>query len=100
MMPVMFTLMFSYFPSGLNLYYFMFNLLSIGQQIYINKFSANRPTLESLKRAPKKAGWLQKKMAEAQQIAESKGKTHTSHTNNGNNYNKNTKNQNKKPGKK
>ncbi|MDT3739250.1 MAG: membrane protein insertase YidC [Candidatus Kapabacteria bacterium] len=100
MMPVMFTLMFSYFPSGLNLYYFMFNLLSIGQQIYINKFSANRPTLESLKRAPKKAGWLQKKMAEAQQIAESKGKTHTSNTNNGNNYNKNTKNQNKKPGKK
>ncbi|MFZ6032395.1 MAG: membrane protein insertase YidC [Melioribacter sp.] len=35
-MPVMFTLMFMGFPSGLNLYYFMFNLLSIVQQYYIN----------------------------------------------------------------
>lgn len=36
-MPIMFTLMFMGFPSGLNLYYFMFNLLSIAQQYYINK---------------------------------------------------------------
>ncbi|MBM4171461.1 MAG: membrane protein insertase YidC [Ignavibacteria bacterium] len=35
-MPVMFTLMFMTFPSGLNLYYMMFNLLSIGQQYYVN----------------------------------------------------------------
>ncbi len=73
-MPVMFTLMFSYFPSGLNLYYFMFNLLSIGQQIYINKYSKNRPTLEDLKKQPKKQSWLQRKMQEAQQIAEAQGK--------------------------
>jgi YidC/Oxa1 family membrane protein insertase len=33
MMPVMFLFMFSYFPSGLNLYYFIFNLLAIGQQV-------------------------------------------------------------------
>lgn len=71
MMPIMFTLMFSYFPSGLNLYYFMFNLLSVGQQIYINKYSKNRPTLETLKKQPKKEGWLQKKMKEAQEIASS-----------------------------
>jgi YidC/Oxa1 family membrane protein insertase len=33
MMPVMFLFMFSYFPSGLNLYYFIFTLLGIGQQV-------------------------------------------------------------------
>jgi YidC/Oxa1 family membrane protein insertase len=35
-MPIMFTFLFMGFSSGLNLYYFMFNLLSIGQQYYIN----------------------------------------------------------------
>lgn len=103
MMPVMFTLMFSYFPSGLNLYYFMFNLLSIGQQVYINKYSSNRPTLESLRQSPKKEGWIQKKMREAQQMAEAQGKTIPGKTNTGANYDKNIKSnkpQNKKPGKK
>jgi YidC/Oxa1 family membrane protein insertase len=52
MMPVMFTLIFSSLPSGLNLYYFVFNILSIGQQIYINNYSR-----------------LQKKMREAQEVA-------------------------------
>ncbi len=75
MMPVMFTLMFSNLPSGLNLYYFMFNILSIGQQIYINKFSKKRLTLEDLKRMPKKEGWLQKKMREAQEVAQSQGRS-------------------------
>ncbi len=75
MMPVMFTLMFSNFPAGLNLYYLVFNLLSIGQQVYINKYSKNRPTLDELKRMPKKESWLQKKMAEAQKLAESQGRT-------------------------
>lgn len=42
-MPVMFTLLFNSFPSGLNLYYFMFNLFSIAQQQYMNKFT---PALE------------------------------------------------------
>jgi YidC/Oxa1 family membrane protein insertase len=74
-MPVMFTFLFSYFPSGLNLYYFMFNLLSIGQQLYMNKFAKNRPTLDDLRKAPKKESWLQKKMREAQEVAESQGKT-------------------------
>ncbi len=100
MMPVMFTLMFSYFPSGLNLYYFMFNLLSIGQQLYINKFSSNRPTLEKLRQSPKKEGWVQKKMREAQQMAESQGKTLPNKYNTNTNNTKSTKPQSKKPGKK
>lgn len=77
MMPVMFVLLFSSFPSGLNLYYFMFNLIGIGQQVYINKFSKSRVTsLSDLKRDPnKKQSWLQRKMEEAQAIAEAQGKS-------------------------
>lgn len=37
MMPILMTLLFNSFPSGLNLYYFVFNLLSIGQQMWINR---------------------------------------------------------------
>ncbi len=70
MMPVMMTLMFSNLPAGLNLYYFMFNLLSIGQQVYMNKFSKKRVTLEDLKKTPKKEGWFAKKMKEAQELQE------------------------------
>lgn len=43
MMPIMMTLLFNGFPSGLNLYYFVFNLLSIGQQIMINKQADKEP---------------------------------------------------------
>ncbi len=75
MMPILFTLMFSYFPSGLNLYYFVFNLLGILQQLYINNYSKNKLTLEDLKRMPKKESWFSKKMREAQEIAQSQGKT-------------------------
>ncbi len=70
MMPVMMTIMFSNLPAGLNLYYFMFNLLSIGQQVWMNKYSKNRVTLEDLKKSPKKEGWFAKKMKEAQQLQE------------------------------
>lgn len=38
-MPVVFTFMFLTFPTGLVLYWLFNNLLSIGQQIYINKYS-------------------------------------------------------------
>ena len=75
MMPIMFTFMFSGFPAGLNLYYFMFNLMSIIQQYYINNLSRTKLTLADLKRMPKKEGWLQKKMKEAQEIAASQGKS-------------------------
>lgn len=37
MMPVMMTLVFNSFPSGLNLYYAVFNVLSIGQQLWTNR---------------------------------------------------------------
>ena len=40
-MPVMFTLMFMNFSSGLNLYYLMFNLFSIAQQEIYNKRKGN-----------------------------------------------------------
>jgi YidC/Oxa1 family membrane protein insertase len=43
LMPILMTLMFTGFPSGLNLYYFVFNLLSIGQQAWINKQHKNEP---------------------------------------------------------
>jgi YidC/Oxa1 family membrane protein insertase len=43
MMPIMMTLLFNSFPSGLNLYYFVFNLLSIGQQMIINKQHDGEP---------------------------------------------------------
>lgn len=74
-MPIMFTFLFSNFPSGLNLYYFMFNLLSIGHQIYLNKYSRKKLTLEDLKKMPKKEGWLQKKLREAQEMGESQGRS-------------------------
>ncbi len=66
LMPFMFTFMFSSFPAGLNLYYLMFNLLGILQQLYITKVSSKNMTLADLKKMPKKESWLQKKMAEAQ----------------------------------
>lgn len=75
LMPILFTIMFSHFPAGLNLYYFIFNLIGIAMQVYINKFSKNKVTLEDLKRMPKKEGWLQKKMREAQEMAESQGRS-------------------------
>jgi YidC/Oxa1 family membrane protein insertase len=43
LMPVMMTLLFNSFPSGLNLYYFMFNVLSIGQQAWMNKQHKDEP---------------------------------------------------------
>ncbi|MBK9249292.1 MAG: membrane protein insertase YidC [Ignavibacteria bacterium] len=75
MMPVMFTLMFSSFPAGLNLYYFTFNLLGIIQQIYVSKFSKNKLTLADLRGVPRKEGWLQKKMREAQELSASQGRS-------------------------
>ena len=43
MMPVMLTLVFNSLPSGLNLYYAVFNILSIAQQVLINKQHDNEP---------------------------------------------------------
>lgn len=43
MMPILMTLMFNSLPSGLNLYYFVFNLLAIGQQVWLNKAGGEEP---------------------------------------------------------
>lgn len=42
-MPIMLTLVFNSLPSGLNLYYAVFNILSIAQQYLINKQHDNEP---------------------------------------------------------
>ncbi len=59
-MPVMFTLLFNNFPSGLNLYYLVFNVLSIGQQLWMNKVHANEPLR---KVEPKKQTGLMSRIA-------------------------------------
>jgi len=60
MMPIMFTVMFNNLPSGLNLYYLIFNLLSIAQQYYVNKKHGDEP----LQKVPQKKGagngWMEK----------------------------------------
>jgi YidC/Oxa1 family membrane protein insertase len=57
MMPIMMTLLFSSLPSGLNLYYLTFNVLSIGQQQIFNMQHKDEPLR---KVDPKKGGggWL------------------------------------------
>ncbi len=68
-MPVMFTLMFMGFSSGLNLYYFMFNLFSIMQQYYINHKSGGEE-LVPVKNPKKKGGFMQRMMDAAEQQAQ------------------------------
>lgn len=63
-MPVFFTLLFMNFPAGLNLYYFMFNLLSIGQQYYINH-KKGEAELVPVKNPKKKSGGFMQRMMEA-----------------------------------
>ena len=62
MMPVMMTLLFNSFPSGLNLYYFVFNVLSIGQQVMINRQSEGEP-LRKVEPKKKKSGGIFGKIA-------------------------------------
>lgn len=72
-MPIMFTVLFMGFPSGLNLYYLMFNLLSIIQQYAINKPKAGEAELKPVPaNKKKKSGWMQRMMeaAEKQQQAQ------------------------------
>jgi YidC/Oxa1 family membrane protein insertase len=53
MMPVMMTILFNGLPSGLNLYYFVFNLLSIIQQMWLKKQHPDEPLR---KVEPRKSG--------------------------------------------
>ena len=62
-MPVMYLFMFNNLPSGVGLYYFMFNVFGVFQQIYITKFAA-APSLEEMKKSPKKGGGFMARMQE------------------------------------
>lgn len=68
-MPVMLTLMFMSFPSGLNLYYFMFNLFSILQQFYVNKKHDNVVLEPVPQKQGKKKGFMERLMETAEQSA-------------------------------
>jgi YidC/Oxa1 family membrane protein insertase len=74
-MPVFLTILFMTFPSGLNLYYFLFNLLSIAQQQYINHQHSGME-LVPVKNPKKKVGFMSKLMdaAEQQKKAQAKRK--------------------------
>ena len=64
MMPIMLTFLFMSFPAGLNLYYFLFNVLSIGQQYYITKYS--KPIeLVAVDKSNKKKGMMERMMEAA-----------------------------------
>jgi len=67
-MPIIFTFMFNSLPSGVALYYFMFNIFGIVQQFYVTKV-ATPPTLESMKVDPKKqkGGGLMARLQEMEQ---------------------------------
>ncbi|MEI7905898.1 MAG: membrane protein insertase YidC [Bacteroidota bacterium] len=59
MMPIMMTVMFNHFPSGLNLYYFVFNLLSISQQWYFNQRHKDEP-LQKIPENKRKPGFMER----------------------------------------
>jgi len=67
-MPVFLTILFMSFPSGLNLYYFMFNILSIAQQYYINH-KHDGMVLEPVKNPKKQKGFMAKLLESAEQNA-------------------------------
>lgn len=67
LMPFMFTFMFMGFPSGLNLYYFMFNLLSIVQQQWVNKRKDDIQLVPVDPKKRKSGGWMQRMMDAAEQ---------------------------------
>lgn len=67
-MPIMFTFLFMGFSSGLNLYYFMFNLFSIAQQYYINNKKGSEE-LQPVKNPKKKAGFMARMMEAAEKQA-------------------------------
>jgi YidC/Oxa1 family membrane protein insertase len=54
MMPIMMLFFFNKFPSGLNLYYTLFNLLTIIQQKFINKGKSAEPQTIAVKTGKKK----------------------------------------------
>jgi YidC/Oxa1 family membrane protein insertase len=72
-MPVFLTLLFMSFPAGLNLYYLMFNVFSIGQQYYINHKQSGME-LKPVKNPKKSKGFFTKLMEAAEQNAKAQQK--------------------------
>lgn len=71
-MPIMFWFLFNGFPSGLNLYYFMFNLSSILQQYVVNRRHKDEP-LQKVERKDKgKMSWSERMLASVQEQAKQK----------------------------
>ena len=73
MMPIMLTILFMTFPSGLNLYYFMFNVFSIAQQYYINQ-KKDDVELVPVDPSKRKKGFMQRLMEAAEQQAKQQQK--------------------------
>ncbi len=67
-MPIMLTALFMSFPSGLNLYYFLFNLFSILQQQYFNYVHRDLE-LVPVSNPKKQGGFMQRMMEAAEQKA-------------------------------
>ena len=61
LMPIFMLLIFNRFPSGLNLYYTLFNLLTIVQQKMINRGVKDEPVLATVKGSPPKTNVKRKK---------------------------------------
>lgn len=70
MMPVMFTLMFMSVPSALNLYYFVFNLLSVAQQYYVTHKGKNEELIPVPINPNKKKGFMARMMEAAEKQAQ------------------------------
>jgi YidC/Oxa1 family membrane protein insertase len=58
MMPIMMTFFLNSLPSGLNLYYAMFNILAIIQQLVIGKKQDNEPLRKVEQKKKKSGGFL------------------------------------------
>ncbi|HEY9188765.1 MAG TPA: membrane protein insertase YidC [Ignavibacteria bacterium] len=70
LMPILFTLMFNNFPSGLNLYYFLFNLISVVQQLYLTKSKKGQVVLQKIPEKERKKGFMDR-ILEAQKAQQS-----------------------------
>jgi YidC/Oxa1 family membrane protein insertase len=73
-MPIMFWFLFNGFPSGLNLYYFMFNLSSILQQYIVNRRHKDEPLERVARKDTKKMSWSERMLASVQDQAKQKQK--------------------------
>ncbi len=62
-MPIVFIFMFNNLPSGVALYYFMFNIFGLLQQLYLTKI-ATPPSIEEMKANPKKGGGIMGRLQE------------------------------------